>query len=102
MPPQTEEIGLAEPEPVPSRLPRERIKLEKGKTLRMLAEDYFGHREFWVYIYLENKEHISNPNSIPHGTELLLPLPSAHDMNPTDPASIAKAKLLSDEILKAF
>ncbi len=102
MPPQTEEIGLAEPEPVPSRLPRERIKLEKGKTLRMLAEDHFGHREFWVYIYLENKEHISNPNSIPHGTELLLPLPSAHDMNPTDPASIAKAKLLSDEILKAF
>lgn len=102
IPSQTEEIDTAEPEPVPSRLPREKIKLEKGKTLRMLAEDHFGHREFWVYIYLENKERISNPNSIPHGMELLLPLPSAHDMNPTDPASIAKAKLLSDEILKAF
>ncbi len=102
IPSQAEAIDPAGPEPVLSGLPRKKIKLEKGKTLRMLAEDHFGHREFWVYIYMENKERISNPNSIPHGMELFLPVPSAHDMNPADPSSIAKAKLLSDEILKAF
>lgn len=99
---QIEEIDQTELEPVLSRLAQKKIKLEKGETLRRLAEDHFGHREFWVYIYLENKECIPNPNTIPYGIELLLPNPADYDMNPNDPQSIARAKSLGDEVLRAF
>lgn len=36
----------------------ETIKMEAGKTLRLIALDKYGSREFWVYIYLKNKEKI--------------------------------------------
>jgi len=83
-------------------LPREseKVVLPEGKTLRLLAEDLFGDREFWVYIYLENRDRIPNPNKVPSGMELILPDKSAHSINAADPYSVAKAKSLGDEVLK--
>ncbi|NLX65626.1 MAG: hypothetical protein GXZ19_02460 [Bacteroidales bacterium] len=85
-------------------IPRELKKapLPEGKTLRLLAEDIFGDREFWVYIYLENRDRISNPNRVPSGIELVLPDKSAYSINAADPYSVAKAKSLGDEVLKEF
>ncbi len=86
---------------LPTKEPEKTI-LPEGKTLRLLAEDLFGHREFWVYIYLENKDRIDNPNKVPSGIELLLPDKSIYSMNAEDPQSVAKAKSLGEEILGRF
>lgn len=85
-------------------LPRklEKIILPEGKTLRLLAEDLFGDREFWVYIYLENRDRISNPNKVPSGIELVLPDTSVYSIDATAPQSVVKAKLLGDKMLKEF
>ena len=90
---------------LPKNLPKkevEKIILPEGKTLRLLALDLFGDREFWVYIYLENRDKIPNPNRVPSGTELLLPDKSAYSIDAADPRSVAKAKSLGDEVLGKF
>ncbi|MDR2816627.1 MAG: hypothetical protein LBB62_08005, partial [Proteiniphilum sp.] len=53
-------------DPLPQKEPEKTI-LQEGKTLRLLALDLFGNREFWVYIYLENRDKIPNPNRVPAG-----------------------------------
>ncbi len=77
----------------------ERIMLEKGKTLRLLALELFGNREFWVYIYLENKNSIQNPNIVSIGTELTIPAPAHYNINASDPHSVEIAKVLGKKIL---
>src|SRR5690554_3775166 len=83
----------------PQRAEREVIVLMEGMTLRLLAEELYGNREFWIYIYMENKERIPNPNRVAHGLKLLLPDSSLYDIDPSNPESIAKAKSLGDEVL---
>lgn len=85
--------------------PRDETKtvvLPEGKTLRLLALDLWGSREFWIYIYLANKDKISNPNRVPSGIELTLPDKFAYSINAADPHSVDKAKSLGNEILKGF
>ncbi|WP_298646114.1 hypothetical protein [uncultured Proteiniphilum sp.] len=97
-------VPPSEVEPV-ATLPKkepEKTVLPAGKTLRLLALDLFGNREFWVYIYLENRNKIHNPNRVPSGTELLLPDRSTYSIDAADPQSIAKAKSLGNEVLKKF
>lgn len=80
----------------------EKVVLQEGKTLRLIAEDKLGNREFWVYIYLKNKNKIKNPNIVSVGTELIIPDPSEYNIDASDPQSIAKAKALGDDELKKF
>src|SRR5690554_1058092 len=80
----------------------EKVVLQEGYTLRLLALEYYGSREFWIYIYLENRKLIQNPNLIPLGIELSLPDPSQYDIDPNNTQSIAKAKLLGDEVLNEW
>lgn len=77
----------------------ERIVVREGKTLRIIAEEKFGSREFWVYIYLKNRDKIKNPNVVVVGTELLIPDLSEYDIDASDSQSIAKAKALGDDLL---
>lgn len=76
-----------------------KIMLEEGKTLRLLALELFGNKEFWVYIYLENQKKIPNPNIVPSGTYLLIPDPSTYRFDLSDPQSVAEAKALGDKVL---
>ena len=77
-----------------------KVRLASGKTLRLLAQDLFGDREFWVYIYLENKSQINNPNSVPAGTELIVPDRIKYGINAADSGSVAKAKSQGNKILQ--
>ncbi|NLZ94364.1 MAG: HU family DNA-binding protein, partial [Bacteroidales bacterium] len=52
---------------------RETAKMSPGRTLRLIALDRFGDREFWVYIYMTNKDKITNPNIVSIGLVLELP-----------------------------
>lgn len=78
---------------------KEKIILPIGKTLRLLALDLYGDKEFWVYIYLENKDVIPNPHRVPSGIELRLPDKRACSIDATDIQSISKARSLSREVL---
>lgn len=80
----------------------EKIVLQDGKTLRLIAEDKLGNREFWVYIYLKNKNKIKNPNIVTVGTELIIPDSTEYDIDASDLQSIANAKALGDSELKRF
>ena len=90
--------------PLPSGVTPEnaerKITLQKGETLRLLAQNLFGNREFWVYIYLVNKNNIPNPNVVPVGTELIIPDPTRFPIDASDPQSVSKAKSLGDSLLR--
>lgn len=100
----TETTSYIEPVVAPP-LPRQEPKmvvLSEGMTLRLLALDLWGSREFWVYIYLENKDVIPDPNRVLSGTKLIVPQESAYPINAADPNSVAKAKSLGNELLSRF
>ena len=68
--------------------------------MRLIALERFGHREFWIYIYLKNKNRIKNPNLIPIGIQLILPDKQEFDMDATNQNHILKTKRLGDKELK--
>ena len=67
--------------------------------MRILAEEEYGNREFWIYIYLKNKHLIENPNRVPRGLELTLPQATEYDIDASNPASIEKASHIADELI---
>ncbi len=78
------------------------IQMVAGKTLRLVALDKYGSREFWVYIYLKNKDKIKNPDLVPVGIELVLPSKTEYNINTNNPESVSLAKKLGDEEMKKF
>lgn len=80
----------------------EKVVLPAGKTLRLLALDKFGSREFWVYIYYKNKDRIKNPNIVPIGTELVMPGADEFDIDRFNAEFILRAKALGDKELMKF
>ena len=85
----------------PERKP-EKVIVTSGKTLRLIALEKFGNKEFWIYIYLKNKARVSNPNVVPEGTELLMPSVAEFDINSSDAKSVNKAKALGNAEIQKF
>ena len=83
-------------------LPRKTAKMSPGRTLRLIALNKLGDREFWVYIYMINKDKIENPNVVPVGLVLDLPYENEYPMNANNPDDVAIAKKLGDELIKNF
>ena len=71
-------------------------------VLTTLAEKHYGSPWFWVYIYEENKNIISNPNNIRPGTRVVIPPAEKYGINPNDKASLKKAQIKSMEYLKKY
>ncbi|MGL5317724.1 MAG: HU family DNA-binding protein [Bacteroidales bacterium] len=86
------------PEPVSEILARETIRY--GSRLTLLARKYYGNKHFWCYIYEENKSRIANPNNIPVGMEILIPVPSKYGIDANSVASVAKAKKFCETLSK--
>ena len=80
----------------------ETVTLTSGKTLRLIALDKFGSKEFWVYIYMKNSDKINNPNVVPIGTELILPANTEFDMDAKNPESIALARKTGEDLMRKF
>jgi hypothetical protein len=69
--------------------------------LPSLAEQKYGNRIFWVYIYKANRDKIFSPVNIPVGTNLRIPnLWEDYKVNVMDSIEIKRAKILSDIMLK--
>jgi|GEM_PF-2607747 nucleoid DNA-binding protein/nucleoid-associated protein YgaU len=73
--------------------------VSEGTTFRTLALKHYGSKEFWVYIYQANKAKIPNPNKLRYGLSITIPDAKSLGIDPKDPASIKRAKLLNDKIL---
>lgn len=85
--------------PASKRTIPESIVMGAGDRLTLIAQKYYGHKVFWVYIYMENKASISNPNNVAVGTTLRLPDAHPTLMNPANKESIKKAEELQDRII---
>ncbi|MDH6311824.1 nucleoid DNA-binding protein [Parabacteroides sp. PFB2-10] len=75
-----------------------RVVIEPGLTLTMIALEHYGHKFFWVYLYDYNKDHITNPNNIPIGTEIKVPRPELYEITRSREA-IEKAAAIQAEIV---
>lgn len=75
--------------------------MKEGSRLTLISLKYYGNKAFWVYIYDTNKDVIPNPNKVATGTTIKIPSKEAYNIDANNPESIAKAKTLEYEILKA-
>ena len=71
-------------------------------VLTTLAEKHYGSPWFWVYIYEENRNIISNPNNIRPGTRVVIPPAEKYGIDKNNKASLKKAQRKSWEILKNY
>ncbi|MBD5257622.1 MAG: hypothetical protein HDS52_02880 [Barnesiella sp.] len=92
-------------EPQPTKTEPEPQKTESApvydtvkSTLSQLSRKHYGSYEFWVYIYEENRDIISDPNKVETGTRVRIPAPEKYGINSRDKASIRKAKQKAGEI----
>lgn len=88
------EILLNQPRVYTEFLGSERIR--EGSMLTHFAKRYYGKKEFWVYIYEANKDHLSHPDRIPMGTLIRVPKVDKRLIDANNPRCIDKAKELHD------
>ncbi len=102
---QKEEISMGE---VKDSVPKSGAVKEWPKTFKVTSTAYlsnvsrkfYGHYAFWIYIYLENKNVIADPDNLPVGVVLSIPDPKKYDIDKNDPNSIKKAQLRAMEMKK--
>ena len=73
------------------------VTLGNGDYLARYARRYLGRSEYWIYIYLANKEQIEDPDNIPLGTEIKIPSPQSVGITGNEEADLAEAKRLIHE-----
>lgn len=76
--------------------------IRPNRYLTTMARQYYGEMNFWVYIYEENKDHLSNPDKISPGTLIRIPDASKYDIDANNPESIESAKLKAIEIYRPY
>ncbi|MFM2290828.1 MAG: hypothetical protein RIS29_641 [Bacteroidota bacterium] len=72
---------------------------KKDSKLTALALKYYGHKDFWVYIYEANKERIDDPEHLMTGTLIRIPKLDKKLIDPKNPKCISKAKDLAEKNL---
>lgn len=63
-------------------LPLDTVTLTSGMTLAKLARQYYNNPKFWIYIYMQNKDIIPDPNNVAPGTSLVIPSLDKYDVLP--------------------
>lgn len=69
-----------------------------NRYLTTMSRQYYGDYRFWVYIYEENKDKISNPDRINPGTTVVIPRKEKYGIDQNDKESLAQAERKSREI----
>ncbi len=70
------------------------VTLGNGDYLARYARRYLGRSEYWIYIYLANKEQIKDPDNVPLGTQIKIPSPQSVGITGNEEADLAEAKRL--------
>ena len=76
------------------------IQMPKDSRLTLISLKYYGHRDFWVYIYEANQSRIPNPNVIVPGTTLYIPKVNGALIDSSNPQAIKYARELHDKFVK--
>lgn len=50
------------------------VILKKGNRLTLIAEKYYGHKDFWVYLYEANRDVITHPDDVKLNTKIKVPV----------------------------
>lgn len=76
--------------------------IRRGYLIHDIAKRFFGNKDYWVYIYEENKAGISNPNNMQPGQVLVVPSAEKYGIVPGDAESLRKARNKAAEILRKY
>lgn len=74
-------------------------KLEPGERLTLVALQYFGHKDFWPYIFDVNSDKLKSPSNVMSGMTLYLPDPSYFIIDVNDEQSLKKARQHGHDLL---
>lgn len=74
----------------------------KTMFLTRMAMKHYGSRDFWVYIYEENKDKLDNPNHITPGTVVVIPPAEKYGIDVNDPESVKQARIKSAQVFAKF
>lgn len=96
-PQEQSEEKTAEPEKV-SKKAEQTFKVTNTAYLSNISRKFYGHYAFWVYIYLDNKDIITDPDNLPVGAELRIPAPEKYGIDKNNPESIRRAEIKALEI----
>jgi nucleoid-associated protein YgaU len=90
--------------PVPEQLISEKIAdkpvsvsgkkrtIQDGDRLTTIAFEEYGNKNFWIYLYEENKQIMKNPDQITSGMTIIIPPAEKYGINKKDEKSIEEAK----------
>ena len=99
-PEQTQEIAVAVNENTAPKIRKDTVR--RGYLIHDMAKKFFGSKDYWVYIYEENKSKIGNPNNMQPGVVLTIPQPEKYGIVPGDAESLKKARQKAGEILAKY
>lgn len=66
-----------------------------GNFLTKMARRHYGDSKFWIYIYLENKDKIADPDNLPDGLVVTVPPAAKYGIDAADKGSVRKAEQLA-------
>lgn len=96
-PQEQSEEKTAEPEKE-NKKAEQTFKVTNTAYLSNISRKFYGHYAFWVYIYLDNKDIITDPDNLPVGAELRIPAPEKYGIDKNNPESIKRAEIKALEI----
>lgn len=70
------------------------VVVKRGENLSALARKYYTDVMFWVYIYIENKEIITDYNNLPLGKTLYIPSLTKYKVDPNSEEAKAECRRL--------
>ena len=76
--------------------------VKSNRFLTTMAQEHYGKKKFWVYIYKEKESHLDNPDKIAPRTIVVIPPAEKYGIRPGDKTSEAKAEMLASEILAKY
>ncbi len=77
--------------------------IRRGQTLTSMSRKYYnGVKDFWVYIYLYNKDVIRRPDDVSVGTPIKIPQLDETVIDPSSYESINAAKDVKESYLRLF
>ena len=96
-PQEQSEEKTAEPEKE-SKKAEQMFKVTNTAYLSNISRKFYGHYAFWVYIYMDNKDIITDPDNLPVGAKLRIPAPEKYGIDKNNPESIRRAEIKALEI----
>ena len=76
------------------------VRVPEGGRLTLMAQKYYGHKDFWVYIYEANKDKFSDPDTVEVGTLVRVPKLNPELINLDNPEALNYARKLHDQYVR--